>query len=403
MFTTAAHHTAQSWHERFKKNKAIMSRRIARLQAEGIGLDLKTDTERKRDKETKRRLAEQKMLAQTGSSSQASPKANRRAFVELDGSDDDVLQTKRPKTTTQPATQSALGRGRAVALGARPSLSQARPSQQARKSMTPEPQRRASPAVPPATIAQAVEESAAGGEQEQPAPATGQPDTEESTQDSAFSRANVSADVDVPPSQENGGTEGAEPAPQEPDTPPPDETSALTRVDAIEAEAADHTHVARRDPRDTEDNTSAQPAERVTTPVSQPLHTPRTAPASRNSSGIVQSSPGYDRPEASDPSRPRHSPHSTPRTSTPASRNGSRHTSQAPALTPSQRVARGAALVTSAREAFKRNIMTYSEKYGCTPTELYSIVNGLGGKGKGKGGQMYWDDVEKGLRDKFGY
>lgn len=403
MFTTAAHHTAQSWHERFKKNKAIMSRRITRLQAEGIGLDLKTDTERKRDKETKRRLAEQKMLAQTGSSSQASPNAKRRAFVELDDSDDDVLQTKRPKSTIQPSTQSTLGRGRVVALGARPSLSHAGPSQQPRKSVTPELRRSASPAAPPATTAQAVEESIAGEEQEQPAPAAGQPDTEESTQDSAFSRANVSADVDLPPSQENGGTEDAEP-PQELDTRPPDATSALTRVEAVETEAADHTHVAGRDPGDAEDNAGAQPAERVTDPVSQTPHIPRTAPASRpHSPAIVQSSPDHDKPEASDPPRLRHSAHSTTRTSTPASRNGSRHESPATALTPSQRVARGAALVTSAREAFKRNIMTYSEKYGCTPTELYSIVNGLGGKGKDKGGQMYWDDVEKGLRDKFGY
>lgn len=404
LFTTAAHHTAQSWHERFKKNKAIMSRRIARFQADGIGLDLKTDIERERDKETKRRLAEQKMQAQTqaGPLSQASPRAARRGFVELDDSDDaDMPVTKRPRAPTQTSTQSTLGRGRAAMLGAWPSLGQAGPSQP-RRSATPEPPHtsKSSERPPPTAADAATSETVAHST---PAPITGQPDTEKSAQESAFSRANISADIGLVLT-EDGGAESTE---------PPVGSTTVTRVAAAEIEATFELEPsAERDPSLNEDNADEQPAQRVTPSVSQPpsaQHTPRTAPASRSRSPVaIVSSPSPEQPGRSQP-RPSNTPaprpshaHSAPRTSTPgSSRNGSRKAS--PALTPSQRVARGAALVTTARETFKRNIATYSEKYGCTPTELYTLVNGLGAKGAGKGGQMYWDDVERGLRDKFGY
>ncbi|EJT48394.1 hypothetical protein A1Q1_02677 [Trichosporon asahii var. asahii CBS 2479] len=414
LFTTAAHHTAQSWHERFKKNKAIMSRRIARFQADGIGLDLRTDVERERDKETKRRLAQQKMQAQTqpSTSSQASPKNARRAFVELDDSDDaDRPATKRQKASTQTATQLALGRGRAAVLGARPSLGQAGPSQQARRSTTPErPQPSTSPSrLQPtgetAAISQGSKQSTSASGREPPEPARGQPDTEESTQDSAFSRANVSADIALAPPEEEDGSDGDE---------QPAASAAVARVEVGEIEATtQQVPSAGQDPASSGDNAGQKAVQNVTASVSQPpsaQHTPRTAPASRPHSpaAIVPSpsskQPGPSQPgPSSTPASPRsHDLLNAPRTSTPgSSRNGSRNAS--PASTPSQRVARGAALVTTARETFKRNIMAYSEKYGCTPTELYTIVNGLGRKGAGKGGQMYWDDVERGLRDKFGY
>lgn len=398
-----------------------MSRRIARFQQEGIDLNLRTDVERARDKETKRRLAEQKMQAMPGSSSQqASPKAARRAFVELDSDEEDVPpQPKRPKTSVPSPTQvSTLGRGRATVLGTRPSLSQPGIPNQAQESTTsergsasPERSRRGatSPSAPTA-VSKVVEEPSREPKQSLSAPISGEPDAAGSTQESALSREEVSTAMRavssaVEPAAENAGSSQA--PDERPTTSAEPASTSVARVEVVEIQSVSIQKSPEPEPGPSarsEDNTGDEAAERVTA-VSQPpvaQHTPRTvAPRSRSRSpAIVPPSPRWE--DGTRPLQPRPSSTSTPRPhsarSTPSGgRNGS------PALTPSQRVAHGAAIVTSARDAFKRNIMAYSKKYGCTPTELYTIVNGLGGKGAGRGGQMYWDDVERGLQDKFGY
>lgn len=415
-----------------------MSRRVARFKQQGIGIDLKTDVERERDRETRRRIAERKMQPDPGQSSSKNP---HRTFVELDSSDDDAPLPKRPKTSTQ---RSTLGRARAAQGGsaARPSLETPATPERVGRSSTP--------TTAPATAThQELQQSEQAPVDDDPMPESAQAAAVGSTQGSALSREEVSEAVRLAPTNSepepltqpaeaagadrldlstrdsSGAGEAGPPHASDARSQSPDQlaSTVVTHVEVVEIKdvsAQKGLGPQESAPRG-EDNAGAQQpntsAEQMT--VSQPpdsaeRHAARTATSQSRSrspdtpAAIVpsQRSPSISQ-EAEDrprPSQPR--PSTTPRslhtpsvrgTPTPRSGNGS------PALTPSQRVEHGAAIVMSHRDMVKRNIAAYSKKYGCAPTELFTIVNALGVKGAGRGGQMYWDDVERGLRDRFGY
>lgn len=489
-FKTASNHTAQSWHERFKKNKVPFSRRVWRFQDQGIGLDLKTDVEREREEETRRRLEEQRQQRQVASTSQqASPKTARRAFVELGEDDDDAApEVKRPKVSSPAAPQTmSLGRGRAAALGvptARRSGGPPGSSRSGPKSATPETARKlVQPErqhTGPSTTAIQAAVSPVTEELSRPPERVAADEARHSSLVSSSSEAVSRDEISVTVNQASTAavvTESTAQAASEREnsterSPTKQALDVGVQVERDELESSNSDQQSSSPQPQPPAATTRSPAgagvrqytpgERVTASVPQPpdsaRHTPRTAATSRSRSpAIVPSSPASiahkvaatlsssshrsevrqrPRPSGSPqaahtPSRERvlqatHTPNTrsplgisaSARRSTPTTASRPVHDSMpaavstpanasngngSPALTPSQQVARGAALVTAARDTFKRNIAAYSKKYGCAPTELYTIVNRLGGKGAGRGGQMYWDDVERGLRDKFGY
>ena len=52
--------------------------------------------------------------------------------------------------------------------------------------------------------------------------------------------------------------------------------------------------------------------------------------------------------------------------------------------------------VLAKKKQYRRRISSLSEKYGVRPTELFRLVTEMPK-------QMYWLDVEKGLRKHYGY
>jgi len=97
------------------------------------------------------------------------------------------------------------------------------------------------------------------------------------------------------------------------------------------------------------------------------------------------------------PDPPIHSPHSprSPRARSPS-----------PILSPAQRSDRilaGQQLVLAVREQYRARISGLSETYRVRPTELFRIVNEMPKSRGGAGSQVYWLDVEEGLRRHYGY
>jgi hypothetical protein len=77
--------------------------------------------------------------------------------------------------------------------------------------------------------------------------------------------------------------------------------------------------------------------------------------------------------------------------------------SAATAHRPSRRWRRqraGAKIVTNMRDVYKERIATYAAQYGKTPRG--SIVNAFPRKSGDRGGAVFWDDVEAGLRTCLG-
>ena len=62
-YPLANRHTHQSWHERFKKNAAIFTKRVARFKDLGIDDTLKTKQERTKARELKAQREKQKEAA----------------------------------------------------------------------------------------------------------------------------------------------------------------------------------------------------------------------------------------------------------------------------------------------------------------------------------------------------
>lgn len=71
-------------------------------------------------------------------------------------------------------------------------------------------------------------------------------------------------------------------------------------------------------------------------------------------------------------------------------------------LTPQQwqeRVVTGQDRAQAMREAYRQRIAEYSQKYDLAPNELFEIVSAI----PKKTGRCFWDDVENGLKEKFGF
>lgn len=433
-FLTAQHHTLQSWHERFKKNSGPFTRRIQRLQQQGIGLDLKTPVEREQDAETKRRLAEMKAArAGLSSSAQVSPKAARKSLVELvedDDEDDDIVIAKQQSPRSKRAL--ALGRAEriAAAMAASPSASkpphtQAGPSGKAaqaetpRKSKTPESHRpsgstssgsgQRDPRTEPVLVATAVSASSPGSSIDRPLQATA-PRSESGSDGVGPQGAGPAAPAEaVRTSPDRSKSIDL----LQPERPPTQRSRSSTRAPSIapsEAHpertpevrppsgAVSHENNGATTPDGSQP--AAQPQATPATGARPRAQTPRTVALSQRSEVVEVVVPRLSRSPRPSSSSPRGVPRaSTSGTSAPRrSLDGGVRP-----LTPAQKVERGAQLVAAARETYKAHISAYSEKYGCAPTELFAIVAALGKQGAGKGGTMYWDDVERGLRDRFGY
>lgn len=78
-----------------------------------------------------------------------------------------------------------------------------------------------------------------------------------------------------------------------------------------------------------------------------------------------------------------------------------RHRTQTESQVERQRA--GAKIVTNMRDVYKERIATYAAQYGKTPRELYTIVNAFPRKSGDRGGTVFWDDVEAGLREMYGH
>ncbi len=55
------------------------------------------------------------------------------------------------------------------------------------------------------------------------------------------------------------------------------------------------------------------------------------------------------------------------------------------------------------KEQYRIKIQALSERYGLTPTDVFRAVNELPKRAKGKGSEVYWKDVEDGLKLKYGH
>ena len=80
--------------------------------------------------------------------------------------------------------------------------------------------------------------------------------------------------------------------------------------------------------------------------------------------------------------------------------------SPSPLLSPAERTDRilsGQQLVLTIKEQYRARISAFSEKYGVRPTELFRVVNEMPKGRISKGGQVYWLDVEEGLKRHYGY
>lgn len=64
-------------------------------------------------------------------------------------------------------------------------------------------------------------------------------------------------------------------------------------------------------------------------------------------------------------------------------------------------VATGKTVVERQKEEYKKNIQIRCDTYGLTPAELVRAMDRLPRK-KGAAGDMYWADVDRGLKEKFG-
>jgi len=101
-------------------------------------------------------------------------------------------------------------------------------------------------------------------------------------------------------------------------------------------------------------------------------------------------------------------PQSTPSTSPQPNSNpvSNEIRSNLPALTPAERTDRilaGQQLILAVRDQYKARISSLSGKYKVKPTELYKVVNEMPRSGGRLAAQVYWADVEEGLRRHFGY
>lgn len=80
--------------------------------------------------------------------------------------------------------------------------------------------------------------------------------------------------------------------------------------------------------------------------------------------------------------------------------------SPSPPLSPAQKTERilaGQELIRAVKDQYRARISGLSEKYGVRPTELFRVVNEMPKSRGGAGSQVYWLDVEEGLRRHFGF
>lgn len=198
MYPLIGRHSHQSWHERFKKNATAFSSRILRLKDQGLDDTLKTQTERQKELERRRKRIEKTVQQSTGTEAGSSDEAARSSPAQQNGgtprrgkgkgrrareSPSQEQAAPRPDTdgpnpvpepaaeAQQPApistTEPAVAVDRTADLAARPTVDH-RPSE----ATASEPAAAAEQSSAPTAAEPAVEA------QQQPAPATTEPAAE---------------------------------------------------------------------------------------------------------------------------------------------------------------------------------------------------------------------------------